>query len=210
MKANIVAFYLPQYHPTAENNAWWGKGFTEWTCVAQSRALYRHHRQPNIPADLGFYDLRLPEVRAEQACLAREAGIAAFCYWHYWMGGGKRLLNYPLDEVVRLGQPDFPSVWRGPIILGCARTGTLRCRASAKKCWQIRLIQGTKTSTTISTRCYQPFKTSATIKWTVGCSSSSMTHQPYPNPNILCSAGKNWPRRKDCRGSSLWGKATPK
>lgn len=108
MKANIVAFYLPQYHPTAENNAWWGKGFTEWTCVAQSRALYRHHRQPNIPADLGFYDLRLPEVRAEQACLAREAGIAAFCYWHYWMGGGKRLLNYPLDEVVRLGQPDFP------------------------------------------------------------------------------------------------------
>lgn len=108
MKANIVAFYLPQYHPTAENNAWWGKGFTEWTCVAQSRALYCHHRQPNIPADLGFYDLRLPEVRAEQAQLAREAGIAAFCYWHYWMGGGKRLLNDPLDEVVRLGEPDFP------------------------------------------------------------------------------------------------------
>ena len=106
--ARFIAFYLPQFHPTPENDEWWGKGFTEWVNVAKARPLFRGHNQPHIPADLGFYDLRLPEVREQQAALAREAGIEAFCYYHYWFGNGKRLLEMPFNEVVRNGKPDFP------------------------------------------------------------------------------------------------------
>ncbi len=108
MKPQVIAYYLPQFHPTLENDKWWGKGFTEWTNVAKAKPLFKGHKQPHIPADLGFYDLRLPESRALQAEYAKRAGVNAFCYWHYWFGNGKRLLNYPLDEVVRLGEPDFP------------------------------------------------------------------------------------------------------
>ena len=104
----VLAYYLPQFHPIKENDEWWGKGFTEWTNVAKAKPLYWGHYQPKIPADLGFYDLRLPEVREEQADYAKRAGISAFCYWHYWFGNGKRLLNYPFDEVVRLKTPEFP------------------------------------------------------------------------------------------------------
>lgn len=108
MKPRFIAFYLPQYHPTPENDEWWGKGFTEWVNVAKARPLFRGHVQPHIPADLGFYDLRMPEVREQQAELAREAGIEAFCYWHYWFGNGKRLLERPFTEVLESGKPDFP------------------------------------------------------------------------------------------------------
>lgn len=108
MKARIIAYYLPQYHPIPENDKYWGKGFTEWTNVVQARPLFRGHKQPHIPADLGFYDLRLPEVREEQAQLARKAGIEGFMYWHYWFGGGKELLERPFNEVVNSGKPDFP------------------------------------------------------------------------------------------------------
>lgn len=105
---NVLAYYLPQFHPTKENDEWWGKGFTEWTNVAKAKPLFHGHYQPKIPADLGFYDLRVPEVRELQAEYARKAGISAFCYWHYWFGDGKRLLNLPFDEVVSSGAPDFP------------------------------------------------------------------------------------------------------
>lgn len=107
-KPKVIAFYLPQYHPTPDNDRWWGKGFTEWTNVAKARPLFRGHYQPHVPADLGFYDLRLPEVREAQAQLAREAGIYGFCYYHYWFGNGKEELELPFNEVLRLGKPDFP------------------------------------------------------------------------------------------------------
>lgn len=106
--ARFITFYLPQFHPTPENDEWWGRGFTEWVNVAKARPLFRGHVQPHIPADLGFYDLRLPEVREQQAELAREAGIEAFCYWHYWFGNGKRLLERPFKEVLKSGRPDYP------------------------------------------------------------------------------------------------------
>lgn len=107
-KALAVAFHLPQFHPIPENDRWWGNGFTEWTNTAKAIPLFEGHYQPHIPADLGFYDLRLPEARLAQARLAAEYGVDAFLYWHYWFGGGRRLLERPVDEIVRSGQPDFP------------------------------------------------------------------------------------------------------
>ena len=107
-KARIIALYLPQFHPIPENDRWWGPGFTEWTNVAKSKPLFRGHVQPRIPADLGFYDLRLAETREQQTILAREAGIEGFCYYHYWFGGGRQLLERPFNEVVASGKPDFP------------------------------------------------------------------------------------------------------
>lgn len=108
MKPRIIGLYLPQYHPIPENDEWWGKGFTEWTNVAKAKPLFRGHYQPRIPADLGFYDLRLPEVREQQAELAREAGLEGFCYYHYWFGNGRQLLERPFNEVLASGKPDFP------------------------------------------------------------------------------------------------------
>lgn len=104
----ILAFYLPQYRPVTENDKWFGKGFTEWTSVAKAKPLFKGHYQPTIPSDLGFYDLRISEVREQQALLAKEAGVTAFCYYHYWFGNKQTILEKTLEEVVECGEPDFP------------------------------------------------------------------------------------------------------
>jgi hypothetical protein len=102
-----IALHLPQFHPIPENDEWWGKGFTEWANVAKAKPLFPGHYQPHLPADLGFYDLRLPEARAAQAELAAEYGIHGFCYYHYWFNG-RQLLERPVSEILKRGEPNFP------------------------------------------------------------------------------------------------------
>jgi hypothetical protein len=119
-KVRAIALVLPQYHPIPENDEWWGTGFTEWTNVAKAKPLFKGHYQPHIPADLGFYDLRLPEARQAQAELARSYGIEGFCYYHYWFGNMRRLLERPFNEILDSSKPDFPfclcwanQTWKG-------------------------------------------------------------------------------------------------
>lgn len=107
-KARVIAFYLPQYHPTPQNDKFWGKGFTEWTNVTKAKPLFKGHYQPKLPSDLGFYDLRLPIIREQQAQMAREAGVEGFMYWHYWFGNGVMTLQDIFEDVLKSGKPDFP------------------------------------------------------------------------------------------------------
>jgi hypothetical protein len=107
MDIRYIALYLPQFHPIKENNTWWGEGFTEWTNVTKAKPLFKGHQQPILPADLGFYDLRLEQTRIDQANMAKEHGIDGFCYYHYWFHG-KRLIERPATEMLASKKPDFP------------------------------------------------------------------------------------------------------
>jgi len=107
-KARIIAFYLPQFHSIPENDEWWGKDFTEWVSVKNGTPLFKGHVQPKVPGELGYYSLLDADIREKQAQLAREAGIEGFCYWHYWFGNGRQLLEKPFNEVLASGKPDYP------------------------------------------------------------------------------------------------------
>jgi hypothetical protein len=107
-KPIVLAYYLPQFYPTDFNNKWYGKGFTEWTNVGKARPLFKGHYQPKVPSELGYYDMRLPEIAEQQAELAQEAGITGFAYWHYWFGNGKTMLDMPMKRAIDSGKPDFP------------------------------------------------------------------------------------------------------
>ncbi|MCB6346977.1 hypothetical protein DWX10_27970 [Clostridium sp. AF18-27] len=96
MKPKIFALYLPQFYEMKENNEWWGKGYTDWTAVKNSKALYPGHYQPQIPLNENYYTLTDVEVLKTQAEMATQYAVDGFCIYHYW-SCGKMLMEKPTE-----------------------------------------------------------------------------------------------------------------
>ena len=106
-KAKVLAYYLPQFHPIAENDRWWGEGFTEWTNIARGLPRFENHFQPRIPRDLGFYNLLDLDVVRRQVGMAKASGIHGFVYYYYNFNN-HRLLEKPLEAFLAAPDIDMP------------------------------------------------------------------------------------------------------
>ncbi len=180
----LIVFYLPQYHPIPENDEWWGKGFTEWRNVVTASPQFPGHYQPRVPADLGFYDLRVAEVREAQAHLATQYGIFGFCYFHYWFNG-KRLLHRPFDEVLDSGKPDFPF-----------------CLCWANESWT-RRWDG-QSGVVLIEQCYSEEDTSRHIRWLVKAFQDERYIRIEGKPLFLVYRANSLPHPR--RVADLWRK----